>query len=86
MSAVELKGPCKAPTIEIQVDGTIQAPVDMAELKGADQWIKIGYVSGFTLSGQGTFDGQGPAAWKQNDCATNKKCDWPTMVNNIYTH
>ncbi|XP_054817497.1 polygalacturonase-like [Prosopis cineraria] len=79
MNAVDLRGPCKAPSIELQVDGLIQAPADPAELKGADQWVKIGYVNAFTLSGTGTFDGQGPAAWKANDCIHNPKCDWPTM-------
>ena len=78
MNAVDLKGPCKAPSIELQVDGVVKAPAD---LKGVEQWVKIGYVNGFTLSGTGTFDGQGEASWKVNDCATNLKCAWPTMVH-----
>ncbi|OIW02934.1 hypothetical protein TanjilG_29710 [Lupinus angustifolius] len=73
MSGVEVKGPCKAP-IEIQVDGTIQAPADPSQLKGAEQWVTIGYVSHFTLSGHGIFDGQGATAWKQNKCGSNKSC------------
>ncbi|XP_028803081.1 polygalacturonase-like [Neltuma alba] len=90
MNAVDLKGPCQAPTIEMQVNGVIQAPADPAALKGVDQWVKIGYVNAFTLSGTGTFDGQGPAAWKANDCAKNPNCNWPTMnfgfnfINNSY--
>ncbi|CAL0326205.1 unnamed protein product [Lupinus luteus] len=73
MREVDVKGPCKSP-IEIKVDGTIQAPADSKLLNGADQWVKIGYVSHFTLSGNGIFDGQGANAWKQNDCGTNKNC------------
>ncbi|KAL2340327.1 hypothetical protein Fmac_008267 [Flemingia macrophylla] len=73
MSAVEVKGPCKAP-IEVIVDGSINAPANPDGLKGADQWFKVGYVSSFTLSGKGVFDGQGATAWKQNDCAKNKNC------------
>ncbi|XP_004488391.1 polygalacturonase-like [Cicer arietinum] len=73
MREVDVKGPCKAP-IEIQVDGTIKAPANPDELKGADQWVKIGYTNFLTLSGKGVFDGQGAAAWKQNDCSTNKNC------------
>ncbi|XP_028758808.1 polygalacturonase-like [Neltuma alba] len=90
MNAMDIKGPCTAPSIELQVDGVIQAPANPASLKGADQWVRIGYVNGFTLSGTGTFDGQGPAAWKANDCAKNPKCNWPTMnfgfnfLNNSY--
>ncbi|KAK7245898.1 hypothetical protein RIF29_40752 [Crotalaria pallida] len=73
MREVDVKGPCKAP-IEIQVDGTIQAPADPKQLNGAYQWVKIGYVSHFTFSGHGVFDGQGANAWKQNDCGLNKNC------------
>ena len=80
MNAVDLKGPCKAPSIELHVDGIIKAPANPADLKGASQWVKIGYVNAFTLSGKGVFDGQGPAAWKANDCARNPNCNWPTMV------
>lgn len=80
MREVDVKGPCKAP-IEIQVDGTIKAPANPDELKGADQWVKIGYTNFLTLSGKGVFDGQGAAAWKQNDCSTNKNCKMLCMVN-----
>ena len=80
MNAVDVRGPCKAP-IEIQVDGTIQAPANPSDMKGADQWVKIQYVDFLTMSGSGTFDGQGEAAWKQNDCGSNKNCKMLCMVN-----
>jgi len=35
MNGVEVKGPCKAP-IEVQVDGTIQAPADPSQMKAAE--------------------------------------------------
>ncbi|XP_027338620.1 polygalacturonase-like [Abrus precatorius] len=73
MSALDVKGPCKAP-IEVKVDGTIQAPISQNDLKDAGQWVKFGYIDSLTLSGSGVFDGQGEAAWKLNDCSTNKKC------------
>ncbi|KAG5066403.1 hypothetical protein GLYMA_04G143200v4 [Glycine max] len=73
MGAVDVKGPCKAP-IEVQVDGTIQAPANPTDLKAAHQWFVVQYVNSFTLSGKGVFDGQGATAWKQNDCTTNKDC------------
>ncbi|KAK7258348.1 hypothetical protein RIF29_23921 [Crotalaria pallida] len=78
MREVNVKGPCQAP-IELQVDGTIQAPSDPKQLHNVDQWVIFGYVSHFTLSGHGIFDGQGAYAWKQNDCGTNKKCDFAPM-------
>lgn len=80
MGAIEVKGPCKAP-IEIQVDGTIQAPPNTEDLKGAEQWVKFGYVDFLTLSGKGVFDGQGATAWKANDCGTNAACKRHSMVN-----
>ncbi|CAL0317415.1 unnamed protein product [Lupinus luteus] len=73
MREVDVKGPCKAP-IEIQVDGTIQAPADPSQLHGVEKWVTIGYVSHFTFSGHGIFDGQGATAWKQNDCTKNENC------------
>ncbi|KAJ1410826.1 Pectin lyase fold/virulence factor [Sesbania bispinosa] len=78
MNAVHVKGPCKAP-IEIQVDGTIQAPANPDALNGAYEWVKFEYVDFLTLSGKGTFDGQGTTAWKQNDCGKNKNCKRRSM-------
>lgn len=64
MNGVDVKGPCKAP-IEIQVDGTIQAPANQAEIKAETQWVKFQYMNGLTLSGKGVFDGNGATVWKQ---------------------
>ncbi|KAF7807614.1 polygalacturonase-like [Senna tora] len=73
LGQVDLRGPCKAP-IEVQVDGIILAPANPNKLNGNAQWVKFGYINFFTLSGGGTFDGQGQSAWKQNDCGRNKNC------------
>ncbi|CAN6701866.1 unnamed protein product [Malus baccata var. baccata] len=67
------KGPCKAP-IEIQLQGTLQAPADGSKLPKADTWVGFERIDGLTLSGGGTFDGQEATAWKQNDCNKNKNC------------
>ncbi|XP_062009309.1 polygalacturonase-like [Rosa rugosa] len=60
------KGPCKAP-IEVQVQGTLQAPEDASQLSKQDTWIEFLYLNDFTLSGGGTFDGQGQKTWKAID-------------------
>ncbi|KAE9599561.1 hypothetical protein Lal_00002612 [Lupinus albus] len=78
LKQIDLKGPCKAP-INVQVDGKILAPKNPKLLNGVDQWVKFGYINFFTLSGRGTFDGQGETAWKHNDCGTNKNCDRLSM-------
>ncbi|CAJ1972406.1 unnamed protein product [Sphenostylis stenocarpa] len=72
MTAVDVRGPCKAP-IEIQIDGTIKAPANPGDV-GSTRWFKISYVSSVTLSGSGVLDGQGAAAWKQNQCSKNFNC------------
>ncbi|OIV91914.1 hypothetical protein TanjilG_26033 [Lupinus angustifolius] len=78
LKQIDLKGPCKAP-INVQVDGKILAPKNPKLLNGVDQWVKFGYINFFTLSGEGTFDGQGEMAWKHNDCGKNKNCDRLSM-------
>lgn len=82
---MDLNGPCKA-LIEVQVDGKIEAPADPTQLNGKDQWVRFGYINFFTLSGAGTFDGLGEAAWKQNDCGKNKNCKMISMVKEIFIH
>ncbi|AES65910.1 Polygalacturonase [Medicago truncatula] len=64
LNGIELKGPCKAP-IELQVDGTIQAPADPSVIKGTEQWFKFLYMDHLTLSGKGVFDGQGASVYKK---------------------
>ncbi|PQP95351.1 exopolygalacturonase-like [Prunus yedoensis var. nudiflora] len=73
------RGPCKAP-IEMQVRGTLQAPADAGQLTRPDTWVGFQYIDMLTLSGGGTFDGQGALAWSQNDCHKNKNCK-PIPVN-----
>ncbi|KAL3523428.1 hypothetical protein ACH5RR_016262 [Cinchona calisaya] len=67
-----LTGPCKAP-IELRVQGTIKAPEDPSLIKEGE-WVNVQYLDQFTLSGGGTFDGQGAKSWGQNDCAKTKVC------------
>ena len=72
-SSVTLEGPCKGP-IEVQLDGTLQAPADPSQHKG-DGWIVFLRVEDFTLSGSGTLDGQGATSWKTNNCGPNIDCN-----------
>ncbi|XP_027183726.1 exopolygalacturonase-like [Coffea eugenioides] len=74
-----LEGPCKAP-IELQVQGTLKAPQNPNLIKDGE-WVTIQYLDHFTLSGSGTFDGQGARAWAQNDCA--KASDCSKLPNNF---
>ncbi|XP_019176432.1 PREDICTED: polygalacturonase-like [Ipomoea nil] len=59
MTQVLLKGPCKASSIELQIQGTLKAPPNPNDMECKKEWITINYVDHFTLSGGGTLDGQG---------------------------
>ncbi|ONI26777.1 hypothetical protein PRUPE_1G045000 [Prunus persica] len=66
--------------IEMQVRGTLQALADAGQLTRPDTWVGFQYIDMLTLSGGGTFDGQGALAWGQNDCHKNKNCK-PIPIN-----
>ncbi|CAL5186712.1 unnamed protein product [Lathyrus oleraceus] len=70
-NGIVAEGPCKAP-IEVQVDGIFQAPSDINSMPKSDQWIRFGTMDHLTVSGNGVFDGQGAATWKQSSAAWSK--------------
>ncbi|XP_045831105.1 polygalacturonase-like [Trifolium pratense] len=78
LQQIDLEGPCNAP-IEVRVHGKILAPKNPYHLNGQDQWVRFQYINFFTLSGRGTFDGQGEMAWTQNDCGRNTNCNRHAM-------
>ncbi|XP_047259981.1 polygalacturonase-like [Capsicum annuum] len=76
MNQVKLEGPCKGP-LELQIQATLKAPSDPNQLK-TGEWLTINKLDGFTMSGGGTLDGQGKAAW---ECKESKKCT--KLPNNL---
>ena len=73
-------GPCKSP-VHVELEGTIKAPVDTKNFKEAE-WITFEKVTGFTLNGGGTIDGQGAAVWsKKKECKIAAHC--PTRSINM---
>ncbi|OMO52971.1 Glycoside hydrolase, family 28 [Corchorus capsularis] len=72
LTVAQLSGPCKAP-IEVKLQGTVMAPADPHFFKDPN-WVVFNNIDHFTLSGGGTFDGQGKTTWGKNDCAKNKYC------------
>lgn len=83
---VTFAGPCKG-TITVQVQGTIKATTDLSDYDTQD-WFLFESIDGLILTGGGTFDGQGQAVWKYNDCHQNPNCQLlPTVsAQHIYTH
>ncbi|CAN1841941.1 G9 [Linum perenne] len=67
-----LKAPCKAPSITIQVLGTVKAPSDIA----GDTWFLFDNINNLNIVGGGMFDGLGPTCYK------TKKCNECTKLNN----
>lgn len=75
LKEVNLNGPCQAPSIELQVQGTLQAPDDPNAITKDMEWFMVGNVNFLTISGKGIFDGQGTKAWARNDCTKADLCN-----------
>lgn len=72
-------GPCDGPmTVEIQ--GTVKATTDISEYSSAE-WILFESITGLSLIGSGTFDGQGAETWMYNDCRKHPHCTLPPTVS-----
>ncbi|XP_043700365.1 exopolygalacturonase-like [Telopea speciosissima] len=71
-----LEGSCKSPSVGFQLEGVVQAPSDPATFK-TDGWIIFQNNKGLTVSGGGTFDGQGQKAWSNSNCAQDPNCELP---------
>ena len=74
LGLVTLLGPCKG-AIEFNLQGTLQAPSDVASFNGKDGWVIFQHIDGLTMSGGGVFDGKGQLAWEKNDCDKDKNCN-----------
>ncbi|XP_078443357.1 exopolygalacturonase-like [Wolffia australiana] len=73
-------GPCNG-SVQIRLQGTVLAPADLAPFTGDKiDWIAFRHIDHLLLTGGGTFDGRGAAAWT---CVLAKNCTTkrPTMVS-----
>ncbi|KAJ4963749.1 hypothetical protein NE237_023688 [Protea cynaroides] len=82
LGPVKFVGPCKTvDSITVQMQGFLKATSDLSRYGSSDDWIEFGWVEGLTLTGGGTFDGQGAASWPFNKCPSTAKCKLlPTNV------
>ncbi|XP_050289832.1 exopolygalacturonase-like [Quercus robur] len=74
LGLVTLLGPCKG-AIEFNLQGTLQAPSDVASFNGKDGWVVFESIDGLTVLGGGVFDGKGQQAWQKNKCNKDKNCN-----------
>lgn len=56
------------------LQGYLKASTYLSKYKPGGGWIEFSWTEGLTLTGGGTFDGQGAEAWPYNDCPTNINC------------
>lgn len=73
LGPVTFAGPCTAELIVVQIAGTVKADTDIS-LYESPEWFSFEEVNNVVVTGRGTFDGQGNAIWKYNDCTTNSDC------------
>ncbi|KAF5177821.1 Exopolygalacturonase [Thalictrum thalictroides] len=72
---ITFSGPCdNVKSLTIHMQGLLKAPKDLRRFGASTDWIVFGWVKGLTMTGNGTFDGQGASSWPYNNCSTNKNC------------
>ena len=67
LGVVTLLGPRKG-AIEFNLQGTLEAPSNVASFKGKDFRVSFQRIDSLTVSGGGVFDGKGQTAWQKNNC------------------
>ncbi|KAJ6309477.1 hypothetical protein OIU77_015274 [Salix suchowensis] len=61
--------------------GYLKATEKLSRYGSGTGWVEFGWLERLTLTGGGTFDGQGAKAWPYNNCTTDSKCKLlPTNV------
>ncbi|XP_050219631.1 probable polygalacturonase At3g15720 [Mercurialis annua] len=79
LNPTTFKGPCKSAEIHVQVSGKIVAPNKISEWPNRCKtrfWLLFQGVSGLTIDGSGTIDGQGSDWWNN----AQKNCKRPRAL------
>ncbi|KAJ6671830.1 PANTOTHENATE KINASE [Salix viminalis] len=79
---VKFAGPCKnVSSLTVYMKGYLKATAKLSRYGSGTGWVEFGWLERLTLTGGGTFDGQGAKAWPYNNCTTDSKCKLlPTNV------
>ncbi|KAF8401426.1 hypothetical protein HHK36_012365 [Tetracentron sinense] len=82
---VAFQGPCSTSSpIVVELQGTVIAPTDVSEFP-SPEWFSFEKLDGLIVTGGGTFDGQGAAVWKYNNCKKSSNCQLlPTSIKFSY--
>lgn len=65
---------------EMSVQGYLKATTDLSRYGSSAGWVEFAWVDGLTLTGGGTFDGQGAKAWPYNKCTIDSSCQLLPIV------
>ncbi|KAJ3687334.1 hypothetical protein LUZ61_016498 [Rhynchospora tenuis] len=87
LGPIVFKGPCpNVASLTVVLKGKILASTNLGKFN-TDAWVTFYGVKGLRVSGGGTFDGQGAAAWDHNSCSKTKNCKaLPVSVKFIHTN
>ncbi|KAL3581094.1 hypothetical protein D5086_018929 [Populus alba] len=79
---VKFAGPCKnVSSLTVYMKGYLKATTKLSSYGSGTGWVEFGWLERLTLTGGGTFDGQGAKAWPYNNCTKDSKCKLlPTNV------
>lgn len=70
VKTIQFAGPCKG-RVSFMVNAVVQAPPGKSNV---DYWISFYDINGLIIHGNGTFDGQGPSAWRFKSCNNAASC------------
>ncbi|KAL7237239.1 hypothetical protein ACSBR2_003515 [Camellia fascicularis] len=72
---IKFTGPCEnVSSLIVRMKGYLKATTDLSKYGSSAGWVEFGWVEGLTLTGGGTFDGQGAKAWPYNKCSIDSSC------------
>ncbi|PPD80589.1 hypothetical protein GOBAR_DD22499 [Gossypium barbadense] len=79
---LKFAGPCEnVSKIIVHMKGYLKATTNLFKYGDGAGWVEFRWIEGLTLTGGGTFDGQGAKAWPYNSCSTDFNCKLlPTNV------
>ncbi|KAJ6410226.1 hypothetical protein OIU84_009676 [Salix udensis] len=82
---VKFAGPCKnVSSLTVYMKGYLKATAKLSRYGSGTGWVEFGWLERLTLTGGGTFDGQGAKAWPYNNCTTDSKCKLlPTVCSTL---
>lgn len=72
---LRFSGPClNVWSLSLRVKGYLKATTVLSKYEYGGGWIEFAWMEGLTLTGGGTFDGQGAKAWPHNNCSEDSNC------------